>query len=338
MYSDNINKNKLISSVLVTGANGFVGSRLCRKLISKGFKVIAGIRKTANLSELDGVDVEFRYGDVSNIESLSSMVENVDYIIHNAGITKAKMKRSFFEVNEKGTENLFESIHKNNPQVKRVVYISSLAAAGCSLNGRPVRESDSPRPMTTYGESKLAGERSALSYKDKLNVVAVRPPGVYGPGDKEIFGFFAALNFHLKPYVGKTSRKLQLVHVDDLCEGIYSALTKETPSGEIYFIAEENSYSMKELIKLLKKGCGKSAIPVYIPSSLFRLIAYFSESIFRMVGATPMLTREKADELLASWEVSTDKAYKELGFKSKISFEDGASETYRWYREKGWLT
>lgn len=328
--------NSVKPKVLITGANGFVGARLCRKFLTESFQVIAGVRQNADLTNLSGLDINYRYGDIVNPETLSEMVKETDYIIHNAGVTKAKTNSGYFIVNELGTENIFEAIKQHNPQIKKVVYISSLAAGGPSF-GKPVIESDEPRPITTYGRSKLAGENKAVSYKDSFPVAAVRPPGVYGPGDKEIFSFFQTLSMRIKPYIGDTSRKIQLVHVDDLCSGVFLAATKNTQSGSVYYIAENRAYSMKELVLTLQKAIGKSAIPLYLPGSLFKVIAQLSKIAFKLVGATPMLTPEKAGELLASWEVSTAKAEKELGFKSEISFENGAKETYEWYKKEGWL-
>jgi len=324
-------------SILITGANGFVGARLCRKFIDEGLRVIAGVRKSADLSRLEGINVVFRYGDVTRPESLPAMVSEVDFIIHNAGVVKARSNRQFFEVNHGGTAALFGAIAEHNPSVKKVIYISSLAAAGRSPNGKPLSENDKPHPLTTYGRSKLAGEQVAVSYKDRFPVVSLRPPGIYGPGDTEIFTFFDAVNKRIKPYIGDTNRKLQLIHVDDLCNGIYLAVTKQTDSGAIFFISENRGYSMKELIGLLEKGCGHKAYPLFVPAPLFKLIAFFSEFSFRLVGATPMLTREKAVELLESWEMNTDRARQVLGFVSQVSFEHGARETFEWYRQHGWL-
>jgi len=312
-------------SVLITGANGFVGSRL------------AGIFKTADLSLLNGLDVEYRHGDISQPETLPAMVTGVDYIIHSAGLVKAKNKKAFFDINEKGTANLFGAIAEHNPRVKKVIYISSMAAAGPVIRGKPVSETDSPHPITIYGESKLAGEKTALSHADRLNVMAVRPPGIYGPGDREIFTFFQIVNRRIKPCLGDTSRKIQIVHVDDLCHAIYLAAKSDTKSGEVFNIAEDRSYTMSELVAYLEKGCGKKGFPLYVPSFLFRIIAFVSETLFKLAGATPMLTSEKAGELLASWEITTDKAREDFGFTSQIPFERGARETYQWYRKRGWL-
>jgi nucleoside-diphosphate-sugar epimerase len=324
-------------TVLITGANGFVGSRLCRRFIADGFNVIAGVRKTADRTLLSGLDLEYRYGDITRPDTLPDMVRGVDYIIHNAGIVKAKTNSLFFDVNERGTRTLMEAIVAHNPKVKKVVYVSSQAASGPVTNDRPVRESDEPHPVTTYGRSKLAAEQASLVFSHKVNLAIVRPAGVYGPGDKEILTFFAAIKNHVKPYFGNTKRKIQLVHVDDLTRAISLLLTAETCSGEIYFISEKQAYTMKEMIALLQQACGRSGIPLYIPAPLFRMIAYLSEILLRIVGVTPMLTREKANELLASWEVETGKAERDFGFVSQIAFAEGARTTYDWYFREGWL-
>jgi len=329
--------NQSDSSILITGANGFVGAQLCRKFLDSGFQVMAGVRKTANLAMLDGLKVDYRFGDVTSAESLVEMVKDVDYVIHNAGVVKAKKKQMFYDVNKKGTANLFEAISRHNPNVKKVIYVSSLAAAGPSKDGRPVTESDKPNPITSYGSSKLAGEAAALSYQDKFNVLSIRPPAIYGPGDKEVFPFFEAVYKGIRPFIGDSSRKLQLVEVGDLCQAFYLAVTKSTPSGEICFVAESKAYSMKQLIELMAEACGKDGFRLYIPAFVLYTMGMAAQTLSALVGATPMLTLEKAREILSSWEVTTGKARELFGFSSSVSFEDGASATYDWYIKHGWL-
>lgn len=324
-------------TILITGANGFVGSRLCARFANAGYQVFAGVRQTADLTLLDGVKVEYRYGDVTHRDSLPQMVAGVNNIIHNAGIVKAKAPDRFFHVNVKGTTNLLEAVAANNPGVSKIIYISSLAAIGPSYDGRPLIESDYPRPVSIYGKSKLAGEQAALSFADRLNVIAIRPPGIYGPGDTEIFSLFQTAHFHLKPMIGHQKRKLHLVHVDDLCRGIQLALEGETSTGEAYFVGENRAYSMTELAELLRVAVGRSAIGVPIPAPIFRLIAAVTETVMKLTGGIPMLTRDKAEELLCSFQMDCSKAKETFGFESEIGLAEGLASTYRWYLNKGWL-
>ena len=324
-------------SVLITGANGFVGSRLTRKLLAEGYHVVAGVRKSGDMTLLDGLDVEYRYGDITQPESLPTMVAGVDYAVHNAGIVTAKKPGDFARVNEDGTRNFFEALKSHNPTLKKAVYISSLAAAGPATAGRAITEDDPPKPITTYGQSKLNGERIALSFKEHIDVVALRAAGVYGPGDKEILAFFKTVHGRIKPYFGNINRMLQLVHVDDLCSAVHKALQSRDNSGSAYFVAESEAHSMKSLIEHLEDAMNRKGFPLYIPTPFFYVIAFISEWALRLVGVTPMLSVEKAGELLASWEVSTKRACDELGFVSQIPFEQGARDTYQWYVEHGWM-
>jgi nucleoside-diphosphate-sugar epimerase len=324
-------------AVLITGANGFVGSRLCARLIELGFRVVAQVRKTSDLNLLKDLKVEYRYGDVTQPETLPEMIRGVDYVIHNAGVIKVRKRETYFAVNEQGTRDLLEALVAHNPSVKRVVYVSSVAAAGPSKPGQPIKETDPPHPITTYGESKLAGERAALSYSNRLPVTVVRPPGVYGPGDRGIYSMFKSVWLHFKPLIGDPRRKLQIVHVDDLCEGISRTLKAPVKSGGVYFIADKDAYEYGKLIDLLVAASGRRAFPLFLPSPLFRTIAAITEFTAKAVGATPLLTREKTRELNASWEMDLTRAKVDLGFVSRIKFADGARQTFEWYVRNGWL-
>ncbi len=322
--------------VLITGANGFVGSRLCRRLLNDGYNVIAGIRDGCDGALIEELELEYRFGDITELDSLKNMVKGVDYIIHNAGVVKASDPDVFFRINRDGVKNMIDAA-LTQPNLKKFVLISSMSAAGPSQYGQPRTEDMPAEPITAYGRSKLAGEKEVLNCTDKINSIILRPSGVYGPGDKEMLAFFEALNNRIKPYVGNLKRRIQLVHADDLAYGASCALKSETESGSIYFVAESNSYSYYQLVGYLRKAVGRAALPIYVPAPVFKVIGRISEKVMKMLGKTPMFTLEKAGEILANWEVSVDRAEKELGFKSQINFPEGAVQTFNWYRDEGWL-
>ncbi|MCX6826130.1 MAG: NAD-dependent epimerase/dehydratase family protein, partial [candidate division Zixibacteria bacterium] len=285
---------------------------------------------------IKGLELEYRYGDVTQPRTLPEMVKDIDYIIHNAGAVKVKMPEHFMKINCQGTKNILEAASQNKG-LKKFIYISSLAAVGPSEIGQPLTEDILPHPISAYGRSKAAGEMEVKFLKDKINSVIIRPSAVYGPGDAEMFSFFQILNNRIRPYLGDWNRRLQLVHIDDLCYGVSRSLKAETESGAIYFIAESRSYSYREIIYHLRKAVGRIGLPIYIPGWGAKLIALISEMTMKAIGRTPMFTVEKAEEILANWEVSVGKAEKELGYKSNVPFPYGARETAYWYREEGWL-
>lgn len=326
----------LKETVLITGANGFVGSRLCRRLINNGYDVIAGVRLGCDISRIERLVLQYRFGDVENPESLLAMTSGVDYIVHNAGLVKTTDINNFYKINQQGTKNILDAAAKNQ-RLKKFIYISSMAAAGPSPIGRPLIETDPARPITVYGQSKRGGEEAVTAVKDKINSVILRPSGIYGPGDREMFAFFETLNNRIKPYLGNLKRRIQLTYVDDLALAVSRSLSASTVSGSIYFIAESRSYSYCELVKCLRMAVGRVAIPVYLPGWGVRAIAGLSENIMKLFGRAPMFTIEKANEILCNWEVATQKAKDELGFEAEMPFPEGARETCWWYRLEGWL-
>ncbi len=321
--------------VLVTGANGFIGARLCRRLIESGFTVVAGVRKSAKLGYLDGLNVEFSYGDVTQPETLMTLIQNVDAVIHNAGLVKAKSKSQLHQVNVLGSEALIKACVESGA-VKRFIFISSLAAFGPSADA-PRNEEDTPQPVTAYGRSKLEAERLLLAYADKINLQFARPVGVYGPGDKEVFTFFQSVARGIKPAIGNTDRKIQMIYVDDLVEGVAQMLRHDLPTGAGYFLAEESASTFAEMTQQMALACDKKTITMPIPGWLFRILGGISEALCSITPFTPMLTLEKAGEILSSWEISIERAKRHFDFSPRMNFAAGAQKTVRWYREHGWL-
>ena len=156
--------------VLVTGATGFIGSHLVEALLSRGFEVSCLVRDPSRASWISGMDVRLMPGDCTDPESLAGVTSGMDYVFHNAGVTKASGRETYYKVNADGTRNVLEAAARDAAGLKKLVYVSSQAAAGPSVMDRPRKEDDPPAPVTDYGLSKLEGERYALKFKDVLPV------------------------------------------------------------------------------------------------------------------------------------------------------------------------
>ncbi len=326
----------LVKTVLVTGANGFIGARLCRQLAADGYAIRILCRKTSDLSLLKDIQYTKSIGDITNPESLIPAVIGVDYIIHSAGLIKAKNQAAYFRVNQTGTANLLNAVKNNNLGLEKFVLISSVAAAG-PADQIPRKETDRCQPLTTYGRSKLAGEDAARPFFDLIPITILRPPAVYGPGDKAILTLFDLANKGFKPYMAGGNNRIQMVYVDDLCRAIQIGMESDKSRGQTYFIADSQAYSVRELLNIMGQLLGKKGIGIYIPLWLLRIIALLSEGFFRMIGQTPLFSREKVRELTANWLLDVSHARDQIGFETEFDFISGATEAIAWYRKEGWL-
>jgi len=323
--------------VFLTGATGFVGSHLARALVARGHEVRALIRRAADrwrLSDLEAIWVE---GDLDDGEALRRGCEGASWVIHAAGKVKAPNPEAYLHANHTGTRNVLDAALRA-AGIDRFVYISSLAAGGPVRDGRPRAEDNSDEPMTPYGESKLAGEREVMQSAHRLPVVSIRPPAVYGPGDTEVLAFFKAVRWHIKPIFGSRAQCLSLVHVDDLVSGILLACESPSAPGEVFYIAEDRPYTMAELEDMIQAALAIRAVHVHIPRWLLMAIAHAAGLCGRVGGFTPKLNPDKARDFLEQdWTCTTAKANRLLGYRSQVSFADGARQTVAWYRDKGWL-
>jgi dihydroflavonol-4-reductase len=323
---------------LVTGANGFVGSHLVEALLKRGYEVAGLVRKTSDLSFLSGLKLEYRYGDVTDIDSLRAALNGADFLFHLAGLTRAKNREEYFKANARGTKNLIQSCLEINPCIKKFIYVSSQAAVGPCKDFYPLNEDAKCEPITDYGRSKLQGEKEVLSFKEKFPVTIVRPPAVYGPRDKDILFFFQMVNKKIIPLFGFRESYISLIYVKDLARGIILAAENQKCSGQIYFIADERVYSWTEAGKIIQRCLGVKALRLRIPKFLLFAFASFSEMIARLKAESALINLQKANELSQRfWLCDISRAKNDLGFSTEYDLEKGALETIRWYKENKWL-
>jgi len=327
--------NKVVS--FVTGANGFVGSHLVDYLLEKGEEVHAIVRPTSNLRWLDGKNVKIHSCGLSSSEKLKPVFEGAHYIYHIAGIVKVPTKDGFIKGNVDMTRNVMEAATAHST-VKRVLITSSMAATGHAKLGGEVDETSPLRPIEPYGESKVAQERLAQEYSDRVASTIVRPPGIYGPRDTEIFSFFKAINRGVRATIGSAPKEMSLIHVRDLVQGMHQAATNEKAAGQIYFMGSMERYNWKQLGAIASNVMGKKTRAIKIPHFVIFGIGFAGQFLESTFGMDIPINKDRAYRMTRpSWYCNSEKAAKELGFKQTISIEEGFKNTVEWYREMGWL-
>lgn len=325
--------------VLITGATGFLGSHLAEQLVHEGHEVRALVRKSSKTKHLDELGVEKAHAVLETGDGLDDALSGVDAVVHGAGVVKARSPEEFHRVNAGGTENLLEAAKRSVRGLKRFVYVSSLAAHGFSEDGTPRPRHEEPRPVTHYGRSKLAGEKAVLAAKDELPVTVIRPPAIYGPRDTEMFAFFQMISRRVVPFLGNPENRLSLVYAPDCARAIRHALSKDHPSGSVYFVEDGRVYTQKEFADAVAQALGvKTALRFSVPIGVVSAAAVGSELWGRIRGQAMMLTRDKVNELKQSHLICAgEEIRRELGWQPEVQLEEGAKRTVDWYKQQGWL-
>ena len=327
--------------VLVTGSTGFIGSRVVDTLVRQGVPVRVLLRPESTPSGRapSGVEVcRAAYGDA---DALGRAVDGVGRIIHLAGVVRALDEAGFTAGNVMPVENLLRAVRKGNPGLERFLLVSSLAAAGPAASASPgVRESDRPAPVSTYGRSKLFGEQAAMRFAGDVPVTIVRPPAVYGPGDRDILEVFRMMKRGVLVSAGSPGKqRFSMVHVDDLVEGMLAALRSDAAVGQAYFITSPEPYGWDEVVEAARPELGFGRLlRIGLPVPLVYGLGTMLGAIAGLTGKPALVNRDKANELTQDyWTCSPEKAARELGFTAKTPLAEGVASTLRWYREKGWM-
>jgi len=341
-------KTRDAESVLVTGASGFIGQHLVRRLIERGDRVSCLVRATSRIDELRSSGAQLIVGDVTDRAGIGRALaeSRADVVFHLAGRLKAVRTADFARVNADGVESVAAACagHAGRPVL---IVVSSLAAAGPCAGDQPLLEGDSPAPVSAYGRSKLAGELAAARHAGEMEITIVRPPIVFGPGDRgvlEMFRPIAHSGLHFVP--GSKERRVSLIHVADLVALLLLAAGKGerlrpdgAPGQGVYFVAAEHDPTYAELGQAIAKALGKKrATVVHMPGSLVRLAGLFGDSLGRVRQRPGWVNSDKMAEALAgSWMCSSAKARTRLDWSPAVPWTERLRDTAQWYRQAGWL-
>jgi nucleoside-diphosphate-sugar epimerase len=326
-----------MSKILLTGANGFVGSHIAQALVEANHNVICTIRQKSNLQWIKNLPLEYKYGSLSDKIFLEEIIKDVDFVIHCAGVVRAMSKEEYFEVNVDNTKNLCKAVLKNNPNLKKFIFISSQAAMGVSPIGSVRKITDIPKPVSDYGLSKIEAEKELKRiFLKKVPYTIFRPAGVYGPRDKDIFIFFNLVHKHLRPVTVK-KRLLQLVYVKDVARAVSLCLENKKTDNNIYYLANSSAYTWADIGKIISYSVGVKSVPLLTPDFVFKAAGFIMETLSKITGKPAVLNKQKIVEMLQdAWVADTSPVESDLNIRF-TNLEVASQITYNWYLENDWF-
>ncbi len=328
-----------MGKILITGASGFIGGFLVEEALSRGHDVYACIRKTSNLEFLKDTRIKLFITDLSNKDTIkNSLIESgkFNYVIHNAGLTKTCNKRSFEQVNFQNSKNLLDALIEMKSVPQKFILVSSLAAYGPGDPNslKPIQISNSPQPVSAYGDSKLKIEQY-LQSQNTVPYLIFRPTGVFGPREKDFYTIFKTINNGFETYIGSKEQHLTFIYVKDLVCLFLDALESKVVQKS-YFATDLKYYTAIEFNEIIKKALNKKTKVIVFPYFLVRLIATLGEKFsclfFKNV---PTLNIEKFKEISQkNWLCDSSDLERDFAFKPQYSLEDAIQETINWYKKE----
>jgi nucleoside-diphosphate-sugar epimerase len=294
--------------------------------VADGARVRCAIRNTSDTRWIDPLGVEKVELDLRrpHPQAVETLAE-IGTIVHCGGVTAARSEAEFQEVNADATERLARSAAETG--VRRMVFISSLAARGPDGHEGPV---------SPYGRSKRDAEERLLALADRLEIVILRPGGVYGPRDSDLLPMFrmAKRGFVVVP---RADTKLQPVFVEDVADAAVRAV-RGGPASDPLPLAESATYGWEEVARSLGAGLERPVKIIRIPFGIFLTAGLLGELSGRVTRKPPAMDRRRARDFARySWTCDPSLTETELGWKTRVTLPEGLARTARWYKENDWL-
>jgi nucleoside-diphosphate-sugar epimerase len=307
----------------VTGATGFIGRHLVVALARAGWRVRLLLRHDPAEPAWRDLRPQVVAGSLADEAALERLVDGADAVIHLAGLIKAARRAHFFNVNHGGASRLAR-VTKQSAPAAHFVMVSSLAAR------EPL--------LSDYAASKHAGEAAVLELLGPRATV-LRPPAVYGPGDRETLLFFQLAQRRFVPLLGTPDARAALIHVHDLVRLIV-AMAGTTPRGDVLAAADgqPQGYRWDEVLGAAAQAVGnKTPRFVQTPQALLSAVALLGD-VARACGSASMLSSQKLRELRhPDWSVTPAEQAKPAGWSAQFDLVSGFADAVAWYRRAGWL-
>lgn len=319
-------------TALVTGATGFVGGHLVRRLAEAGWHVRALARAGSDTRVLDAVGAERVPGDLDAVDALRRGADGADTVFHLAALTIARGEAPFVRANAQGTRNVVQGVLSAERRPRRLVYLSSYAACGPARNGRPRGLHETPEPLTAYGRTKLQGEAAVRdAEREGVETVILRAPPVYGPGDKALLPYFRLVKRRLAPAPAGPELRTHVVFVEDLAAAL--ARAADAPAGT-YAVAEPVEHRWGAVVGAMASALGTRPLRLPLPPALVR----GAGAVAGWFGGVGVFNREKAEEMLApAWLCDLTGLDGLLPPGTATPLAEGIARTARWYQDNGWV-
>jgi nucleoside-diphosphate-sugar epimerase len=301
--------------VALTGATGFIGRAVLTELRAHGHDVRVLVRDPSRAKDMKAQVIE---GDLNNRDALDALMSGTESVIHLAGAISAVDRSRYFEANEAGARNMAEAAARAG--VGRFVHVSSLAAREPGLSD--------------YAASKLAGEAAVEAASKDFNLLVLRPPAVYGPGDRATLPLFRALVGSPAVLPGSRTQRFSLIYVEDLARTAVNALATSDAGVAELDDGRPQGYSWEDLAHIASAHERHAIVPYFLPRPVLSVAAAFIEPLAKIRRKPAMLTRGKVSELYhPDWVARVTGRQPEDG----VGFVEGFARTVSWYRGAGWL-
>jgi dihydroflavonol-4-reductase len=319
-------------TALITGATGFVGGHLVRRLAAAGWQVRALVRATSDTRALEQAGAERVVGDLDSVDALARAADGADTVFHLAALTVARGEAPFVRANAQGTRNVVRGVLTASRRPRRLVYLSSYAACGPARHGRPRTAGETPEPLTAYGRTKLQGEAAVREAEAAgVQTVILRAPPVYGPGDRALLPYFRLVKHRLAPAPAGPELRTHMVYVEDLAAALHRAA--DAPTGT-WAVAEPVEHPWSAVVGAMAGAMGTRPLRVPLPPAAVRAAG----AVAGWFGGLGVFNKEKAEEMLApAWLCDLTGLDALLPPGTATPLAAGIGRTAQWYREHGWV-
>lgn len=324
--------------VALTGASGYTGGHILKRLLARGDSVKALVREGSITPELRASGAELVTGVLGNKDDARRLVSGCDALMHVAAVyrTAGHPDSYYREINVEGTRKLLEAALEAG--VRRFVHTSTVGVHG-DVSHPPADENAPLAPSDIYQETKAEAEAMAREFgkTHPIEVAIVRPGAIYGPGETRLLKVFRSIARGRYAVVGSGKPHYHLVYIDDLVDGFLLALDRPEAAGETFIIAGPRAISQNDLAREVAQATGGSIWPLHLPAWPIQRLGDVVEAICIPLGIEPPIHRRRVDFWVKNRSFSIEKARRVLGYDPKVDVTEGIRRTALWYRENGWL-